>query len=86
VDGTSELNDGVSGLPDKTDQEIAKLLDGYDKSGLKPVSFTSSKNTGTVSVQFVLKTEKIEAPAAPAPVPEPAKPETVWDKFIDLFR
>ena len=86
ADGVSELNDGVKDLPQKTDEEIQKLMDAYDKSDVKPVSFTSPKNTNTVSVQFVMKTDRIEKPATPETAPEPAQKETIWDRFVDLFK
>jgi X-X-X-Leu-X-X-Gly heptad repeat protein len=83
--GLSELNANLADLPQKTDAEIQKLLDAYDKSDVKPVSFASDKNINTLSVQFVLKTDKIEKPEAPEPEPEPEQKETIWDRFVNLF-
>ncbi|NLA86706.1 MAG: YhgE/Pip domain-containing protein, partial [Clostridiales bacterium] len=83
--GASELNDGVKDLPQKTDKEIQKLMDEYDKSDVKPVSFASPKNLNTASVQFVMKTDKIEKPEPPVPAPEPEQKETVWDRIVNLF-
>jgi X-X-X-Leu-X-X-Gly heptad repeat protein len=85
-DGVTELNDGVSDLPEKTDEEIQKLMDDYDKSDVTPVSFASAKNANTLSVQFVIKTDKIEKPDAPAPAAEPEAPVTIWTRIADLFR
>ncbi len=86
ADGVSALNDGVKDLPQKTDKEIQKLMDDYDKSDVKPVSFASPKNLNTASVQFVMKTDKIEKPEPPATAPEPVHKETIWDRFISLFK
>lgn len=85
ADGTSELSDAVGNLPEKTDEEISKLMDDYDKSDIAPVSFADTSNDNTVSVQFVMKTEKIEKPPVPAPAPEPKQTESLWTKFINLF-
>jgi X-X-X-Leu-X-X-Gly heptad repeat protein len=83
--GLSELSANLADLPQKTDAEIQKLLDAYDKSDVKPASFASDKNINTLSVQFVLKTDKIEKPEAPEPEPEPEQKETIWDRFVNLF-
>ncbi len=85
-DGVSELSDNLKDLPAKTDEEIEKLLSDYDKSDVKPVSFASDKNVNTLSVQFVMKTDKIEKPEIIETAPEPDQPKTIWDRFIDLFR
>lgn len=84
--GVSELNNGVSDLPEKTDEEIQKLMDNYDKSDMTPVSFAAPGNTGTVSVQFVIKTDKIELPETEAPVVEQQQKETFWDRLVDIFK
>lgn len=86
ADGVSELHDGVSDLPQKTDEEIQKLLDEYDKSDITPVSFASPKNINTTAVQFVMKTDKIELPEAPETIQEAAPSKTILDRFLDLFR
>lgn len=86
ADGVAELYDGVKDLPQKTDEEIQKLMDAYDKSDVKPVSFASSKNVNTIAVQFVMKTDKIDLPELPEPTPEITPKETVWDRFVDLFK
>ena len=89
-DGVAELYDGVRDLPQKTDEEIQKLLDEYDKSDLKPVSFASPKNVNTLSVQFVMKTDNIEPPEEPETAFETAaeadQPKSILDRFLDLFR
>jgi uncharacterized phage infection (PIP) family protein YhgE len=85
-DGVRELDGAVSDLPDKVDEEISKLMDKYDKSGFKPVSFVSEKNVNTVSVQFVMKTAPIEVPEAPAAAGEDPAPENFWTRFLALFR
>jgi hypothetical protein len=76
----------VEDLPEKTDWEIKRLVAEYDRSDVRPPSFASEKNVNTVSVQFVLKTDKIEKPEAPAAAAEPERPATFWTKILDLFR
>lgn len=85
-DGTAKLNDGLKDMPSKVDEEINKLLNEYDKSDFKPVSFVSDKNDNTVSVQFILKTEKIEVPEIPAVINTEKDDSNIWTRFLDLFR
>lgn len=92
-DGANELRDGLEALrdatqeiPDRIEAEIASAVSGYDTSDFTPGSFLSPRNTGVLSVQFVMTTEKIEPPApAPAP-PTPAPKTNLWTRFLDLFR
>lgn len=86
ADGVSELDGAVRELPEKTDREIKRLLDEYDRSDVRPPSFASGKNVNTVSVQFVLKTDKIEKQETPAAPAEPKQPATFWTRILDLFR
>jgi len=86
ADGVSELNGAVGDLPEKTDREIKRLIAEYDRSDVRPPSFASGKNVNTVSVQFVLRTDKIEKPGAPAAAAEPEQPATFWTRILDLFR
>jgi putative membrane protein len=45
---------------EKMQAEINKMVDEYDNSDFKPVSFVSSENENVSSLQFVIKTEGIE--------------------------
>jgi len=48
-------------------------------------SFVSEKNTAVNAVQFVLKTEAIEAEKAEVTEPVQTVTETFWDRILNLF-
>jgi uncharacterized phage infection (PIP) family protein YhgE len=86
IAGLDALKEETDNIPGKIDSQIGKLMDGYGAADSPPVSFTSPKNTGVTSVQFVIRTEKI---AVPAPTPTPAEPpadETFFTRLADLFK
>ncbi len=85
-DGTTMLNNEVKNMPSLVDEEINKLLNEYDKSDFKPVSFVSAKNDNTASVQFILKTEKIEKAVTSDAPPEQPQASNLWTRFLDLFK
>ncbi|MDL2236915.1 hypothetical protein LJC56_03665 [Christensenellaceae bacterium OttesenSCG-928-K19] len=85
-DGTSTLNDEIADLPDLIQDEIDNLKEQYMPSDFEAISFTSSKNTDTGFVQFVLQTAAIEEPEEETqPVEEEAENETFWDRLVSLF-
>ncbi|MCA1064058.1 YhgE/Pip domain-containing protein [Rossellomorea sp. AcN35-11] len=84
--GTRELQQETKNLPDKMEQEINKMIQEYDKSDFKPVSFVSSKNEKVSSVQFVIKTESIEKEAEEEKKAKPEKEKGFWDLLMELFR
>lgn len=84
--GMAEFDAQVSTLPQTMRERIGELMADYDFPEFDPVSFTSAENGSTVAVQFVMTTPAIEKPEAPAEE-EPAQPEqTIWDRFLALFR
>ena len=84
--GMAEFDAQVSTLPQTMRERIDELMADYDFPEFDPVSFTSAENGSTVAVQFVMTTPAIEKPEAPAEE-EPAQPEqTIWDRFLALFR
>jgi X-X-X-Leu-X-X-Gly heptad repeat protein len=86
-DGTTELSDETKDIPEQVDDEIQELIGEYDKTGFVPPSFVSVKNTNTVSVQFVLKTDKIEKADSASAVPRRRRRTTpFWDRPLALFR
>lgn len=86
-DGTTELNGETIDMPEQVDDKVQELINDYDKSGFVPPSFVSGKNTNTVSVQFVFKTDKLEKAETASAVPETeAKDDTFWDRLLALFR
>lgn len=80
--GTGELADRTSGLD--LGEQLNGLLDSLS-GGRETASFVSAENAEVSSVQFVLKTQAIEKPAAaPEPEPEPVR-LTFWQKLLKLF-
>ncbi len=72
-------------------QAVGPMIDNFVKalSGTASQSFADTRNGNIHSLQFVLMTDEIAAPA-PAPTPE-AEPqdtpreESVTDRFLSLF-
>ncbi|PWM46824.1 MAG: hypothetical protein DBX47_01785 [Clostridiales bacterium] len=54
-DGTKALVDNTKDLPQQFKEKIDSLISSYDKSAFEAPSFTSTKNTQTESVQFLIK-------------------------------
>lgn len=84
--GAYTLNNEASAIPDLINDFLGT---GDEDETVTPVSFLDERNTDTASVQFVLSTDGISAPAAD----EPQQPEAqsngffadLWDKIVDLF-
>ncbi len=86
-EGTTELRDATADMPEQVDDEIQEMIGSYDKSDFIPASFISDKNTNTISVQFILKTDKIEKTEIETAEPETAaENETLWTRFLALFK
>lgn len=84
--GTDTLYENTKDLPQKIDAYSKDLLSDYDKSDYEPVSFISSENRDVTSVQFVMRTEKIEKEEARSAQTTEKEPETFWTRLLDLFR
>ncbi len=80
------MNNGIADLPDMIQEEIDKMKEEYMPSDFDPVSFTSSRNTDTDFVQFVLQGAGIEKQEEPEPAQNEEEPETFWDRLIALFQ
>lgn len=99
TDGTSELSSGVNelsegteelysetkDLPAKMQAEVDKMIQEYDKSDFKPVSFVSEENEKVTSVQFVIKTEAIKMEEKKMKEAEPEKKKGFWTLLKELF-
>lgn len=87
-EGTETMSGELAGMPDMVQDEVDKLIEEYVGADYTPVSFASEKNRDTGYVQFVLKCEGIEPlPADDGDAEaEEAGDETVWDRFLALFR
>ena len=91
--GASSLSDGVGTLDEETQAipgQIDELLGtGEEESDYKPVSFLDERNAEPDSVQFVISTEAIEAPAEDAPDDAATEAQgffaRLWDKITALF-
>ena len=83
--GTDELYQETKDLPDQMQEEINQMIQEYDKSDFKPVSFVSSKNEKVYSVQFVIKTESIQKEEQEMEQEEPVKEKGFWDLLLGLF-
>lgn len=82
--GTQTLAQETQGIPDAVQAEIDELMSAYDKSDFEPASFTSSENTNVTLVQFVMTTDSIKVDE-PTAAEEPAREETLLDRFLALF-
>lgn len=98
-DGVCDLDDGMIELKDGT-SEFREEIEDIDKTfadtihdkvnemlgtDFTPVSFVDERNTGVEAVQFVMKTEDIEAPDTEQD--NYVEPETLtfWQRFTALF-
>ncbi|GLB59907.1 YhgE/Pip domain-containing protein [Cytobacillus sp. NCCP-133] len=84
--GTDKLHEETKDLPAQMQKKINEMVQEYDKSDFKPVSFVSSKNETVSSVQFVIKTESIEKEEQVTKKEKPVKEKGFWDLLLDLFR
>ncbi|MGI6153175.1 MAG: YhgE/Pip domain-containing protein [Christensenellaceae bacterium] len=86
-DGTGTLNDEIADLPDLIQQETDKMKDEYMPADFDPVSFTSSKNSSTEFVQFVLQSDSIEKPEIEEEPEQTSEDQTqtFWDRLKALF-
>ncbi|MCA1318443.1 YhgE/Pip domain-containing protein [Bacillus tianshenii] len=84
--GTAQLYEETKDLPAQMQAEIDKMIQEYDKSDFKPVSFVSPKNEKVSSVQFVIKTESIKKEEQPSKQAEPEKKKGFWALLKELFK
>ncbi|KMJ57614.1 X-X-X-Leu-X-X-Gly heptad repeat-containing protein [Bacillus sp. LL01] len=85
-EGTEELYSETKDLPEKMQAEIDKMIQEYDKSDFKPVSFVSAENEKVTSVQFVIKTEAIKMEEKKTKEAEPEKKKGFWTLLRELFK
>jgi len=91
-DGMRSLKEGTGGFRSKTADLDSKINEGINNflsdmfgNDKQIKSFVSEKNTGIISLQFVLRTEPIEIRSVP--VTETSEPIklTFWQKLLKLF-
>lgn len=85
-EGTEELHSETKDLPEKMQAEIDKMIQEYDKSDFKPVSFVSEENEKVTSVQFVIKTEAIKMEEKKTKEAEPEEKKGFWTLLKELFK
>ncbi|MGI6090368.1 MAG: hypothetical protein ACOYEL_03135 [Saccharofermentanales bacterium] len=93
TDGISELASGVNELADGTKDMDEKMLDEINNKidellhkDFVPVSFVSPLNTNVKSVQFVLLTDEIPAPAKPVIEVPKEEDKGFLERVKDIFR
>ncbi|MDG5788980.1 YhgE/Pip domain-containing protein [Evansella sp. AB-P1] len=84
-DGTDKLYEATSDMPDQMREEIDKMIAEFDRSDFDPVSFVSDNNDKINTVQFVIKTEKIQIDSDKKESTEEEEEKGFWAKLLDLF-
>lgn len=84
-EGTDKIKSETFGMDNKINNKINDIVASISGSGSETCSFVSEKNTDVDSVQFVIKTDKIEVKEK-----EPQKDKTegklnFWQKLLRLF-
>ncbi|MDR0424358.1 MAG: hypothetical protein LBH39_02690 [Clostridiales Family XIII bacterium] len=90
--GSEDLAQGAAELRDRTRMaegqitaKIDELIESLAGAGGAVESFVSEKNVNIRSVQFVMRTDALEAPAAPETEEPPPQKRGFWDKLLRLF-
>lgn len=84
-EGTSEFRDRTSNIDELISDMIDSVLSSSGDSGSEISSFISEDNVNVNSVQFVIKTPAIVAPAPAADVPPAEEKLNFWQKLLRLF-
>lgn len=92
-DGTRELYNGTKKFVDETkdldqevDDEIDDMIKSFTNSDFQVVSFVSDKNTNVDTVQFVIRTNKIEIPEEEVETAVEEQSAGFWNKLVQLFK
>ncbi len=84
-EGTCELDRKTSGMDKKINDKINDLISTIGGSDGKTRSFVSEKNTDVTSVQFVIKTDKIEIKEKETGEVNSGEKLNLWQKLLRLF-
>lgn len=84
VSAVDTLCGELANVTGEVDTKIDELLGEYTGGDFTLVSFMSDKNTVS-SVTFVMKTDGIHLISVPVEPVAVLKPETFWEKLLDLF-
>lgn len=83
--GITKLSDNTKDLDKEIDSKVDTALSEFQGGDFTPVSFTSTENTNVSSVQFVMKTQTIEAAQPVIQSEEQPKEQSFWEKLLKLF-
>lgn len=84
-DGTKEMRDETSGMDTEITDKIDEVLESVTGGDTPVESFVSRDNTNIDSVQFVIKTGKIEVPDEEEKGEAQEENLTFWQKLLKLF-
>lgn len=91
-DGSKKLEDGTSTMRNETDgidgminETVDDMLAGITGKNVEISSFASDRNEEVESVQFVIRTEGIQAEADATAVEQNEETLTFWQKLLKLF-
>ena len=80
-DGMDEFAVGISDMPNQIQDTIDEMMARYSSADYDAVSFTDNRNANIASVQFVISTDGVEAPAV-----ESVEPQEVQKSFLDRLK
>ncbi len=83
--GTEEFAKRTEGFESEVGSQIDDILVGLTGSNVETTSFVSEKNTNIKSVQFVIRTEAIEAAEEVNEQPVVQEKLNLWQKLLRLF-
>ncbi|MET3683276.1 X-X-X-Leu-X-X-Gly heptad repeat protein [Alkalibacillus flavidus] len=86
-DGSRELRDETSDLPEEMQNEIDSMMSDFEYDDFDLESFVSERNNEDIeSVQFTIQTDSIEIEEPEDTTDEQDENESIWDRFLNLFR
>ena len=84
-EGTDKIKNKTSGMDGKINDKIDDVISSISGSESETCSFVSDKNTDVTSVQFVIKTDKIEVREKESEESNKEEKLTFWQKLLRLF-
>ena len=84
-EGTDKIKNKTSGMDGKINDKIDDVISSISGSESETCSFVSDKNTDVTSVQFVIKTDKIEVREKESEEISKEEKLTFWQKLLRLF-
>lgn len=84
-EGTDKIKSETSGMDEKINDKIDSIISSISGSDGDICSFVSEKNTDVTSVQFVIKTDKIEIKEKESEKTNKSEKLTFWQKLLRLF-